>query len=62
MKTKLPKTIYVRREAAGNESHLVADPTLRTHCDLNAIRIVGVYKLLKQVEVTAEVVTITHSK
>lgn len=61
MKTKLPKTLYIRREADGKESYLVAFETTREHCDLEEVRIVGEYRLVKplKVKVTAEVVAIT---
>ena len=62
MKEKLPKTLYVRREVDGKETYLVAGETTREHCDMDETRTVGEYRLVKQMEVIAEVVTITDTK
>ena len=62
MKTQLPKTLYVRREADGKESCLVAGETVREHCVINETRIVGEYKLGQRMEVEAQVVTIADTK
>lgn len=62
MKTKLPKTLYVRREVDGTETYFIAGKTTREHCELDETRIVGEYKLVKQMEVIAQVMTITDTK
>lgn len=51
----LPKTLYIRREADGNSSYLVAEETVRDQSDLTEKRIVGEYKLVQTLEVTTEV-------
>ena len=51
----LPKTLYVRRETDGDEDYLVAQETLREQSDLDEKRIVGEYKLVQTLIVSAEV-------
>jgi len=51
----LPKTLYIRREVDGNNSYLVAEETMRDQSDLAEKRVVGEYKLVQTLEVTAEV-------
>lgn len=55
---KLPKTLFVRREVDGDEIFLVAEEAIRSHCDLEEVRIVGKYELVEQVKLTAEIKTI----
>jgi len=51
----LPKTLYVRRENHGDSDYLVAEETLREQSDLEERRIVGEYKLVQTLIVSAEV-------
>jgi hypothetical protein len=55
MKTKLPKTLYVRREIDGDANYLVAEETLRDQLDAVEKRLVGRYELVSTQEVSAEI-------
>lgn len=52
---KLPKQVYVRIEKSGAEEWLSTAEDLNAHAEIAEKRRVGIYKLIKVVEVTAEV-------
>lgn len=55
MKSKLSKELYVRHEKDGDDEYLLADAELRRHLDVSETRLVGVYKLVGTIEISAEI-------
>ena len=54
-RTKLPKTVYVRREEDRGETFLVVKEEIRDHLAVCEERIVGTYKLMDTQEISAEI-------
>lgn len=52
---KLPKQVYIRIEKSGAEEWLSTSEDLNAHAEIGEKQRVGIYKLVKVVEVTTEV-------
>ena len=57
----LPETIYVRREGEGDETYLAANPDPTVYAEIGSTARVGVYKLVGNAEIAADVAIKTEA-